>query len=90
MIKVYMPYFGKYFGTTDAFASLLLAWTSRYPKDLQLSMEKVASTMQHILKTTQAAANGWSSATTCWNYKLYDFLTTVSTTQFHKRLFFTK
>jgi len=57
MIKVEMPLIGKSFvGTGDLFAALLLAWTSRHQHDLKLAMEKVISTMQIILRRTQAAA----------------------------------
>jgi len=57
IVRVEMPLIGKSFvGTGDLFAALLLAWTHRHPDDLKLSMEKVVSTLQVILKRTQAAA----------------------------------
>lgn len=39
-------------GTGDLFAALLLAWTFRHPTDFKLAIEKVISTMQHVLKQT--------------------------------------
>lgn len=39
-------------GTGDLFAAALLAWTYFHPDDLKLAIEKVVSTMQHVLKRT--------------------------------------
>jgi len=45
-------------GSGDLFAALLLAWTHYHPNNLQLALEKVISTMQHVLKRTVKAATG--------------------------------
>ncbi|CAK8672363.1 unnamed protein product [Clavelina lepadiformis] len=44
-------------GSGDLFAALLLAWTHLHPDNLKIALEKVISTMQHILKRTKAAAD---------------------------------
>lgn len=41
-------------GTGDLFAALLLAWMHRHPTDFKLAIEKVISTMQHVIKQTLA------------------------------------
>lgn len=62
VIRLEMPLIGKSFvGTGDLFAALLLAWTHRHPQDLKISLEKTISTMQLILKRTQAAAEAGMS-----------------------------
>lgn len=45
-------------GSGDLFAALLLAWTHIHPDNLQLALEKVISTMQHVLKRTLSSAQG--------------------------------
>nr|CAB3264765.1 pyridoxal kinase-like [Phallusia mammillata] len=56
-IRLEMPLIGAAFvGSGDLFAALLLAWTHRHPDDLKLALEKVISTMQHVLKLTQSMA----------------------------------
>lgn len=52
-LRIDIPKFPAEFrGTGDLFAATLLAWTWRHPDDLKLAVEKVVSTMQHVLKRT--------------------------------------
>jgi len=43
---------GRFTGTGDLCAALLLAWTEAHPNDLALAMEKVIGTMHAIIKRT--------------------------------------
>nr|XP_039270015.1 pyridoxal kinase-like [Styela clava] len=56
-LRVSIPVIGEAFvGSGDLFAATFLAWSHRHPKDMKTVCEKVLSTMQHVLKRTQTAA----------------------------------
>ena len=47
---------GRYTGTGDLCAALLLAWTDEHPDNLSLAMEKVIGTMHSVIKRTAEAS----------------------------------
>lgn len=49
---------GRYTGTGDVAAALLLGWTCKYPQNLPLVLEKVMSTMYSIIHFTKDHSDG--------------------------------
>ena len=48
---------GRYTGTGDLCAAILLAWTAKEPGNLSSAMEKVCGSMWSIIKETENKAN---------------------------------